>query len=68
MKDRQDQFDVSEMTITFCELFAASTAVILLIGNAHTFIEWSMRIDCTITLEVEQPSIGNLDKRLVDDV
>ena len=68
MEDWKNQLDMAKMTIALLHAFHACITPIILVGYSHPLVERSMRIDGSIALEIEQSSIGDLDKRLMDDV
>lgn len=68
MEDWQNKLDMAKVPVALLQTFHTCITPIILVGNPHTLVEWSMGADGSIALEVKQSSIGDLDKRLMDNV
>lgn len=68
MKGRQDQPDMTEMTITFFQHVSTGLALCCLIGNTHARIKRTIRDNRSVMIEVEELAVRDLDHSLTDNI
>jgi hypothetical protein len=68
VEGRQDQPDVTEMTITFFQHVSTGLALCRLVGDTHARIKRTIGDNGSVMIEVEELAVRNFDHSLTDNI